>query len=242
VSVLQFKRALRAAVLAGVAVLAAAWDSRVAVVTTLLLANVAAFVFWSSSRTRKRTDRRYWLWCTPVYYFLALYLLWQIAPISNGGHGPGPGIYWGKPHLPTEYEFYQHHAQYLLKFSVPYAVAALVLTLLGCVLAPLIACRFKSFMQRPFATSAGTALLLMLLAAAVSDAGSKLSWWTTVIFLSAESFFPLAGLLLPLAAFTGIFMLARRSEFRPRVRDSSSRLAPRGVPDGANPCQPGELT
>lgn len=241
-SVLEFKRALRAAVLAGVAVLAAAWDSRVAVVTTLLLANVAAFVFWSSSRRRKRAGRRYWLWSAPVYWLLAFYLLWQIAPISNEGHGPGPGIYWGKPQLPTEYEFYQHHVHYLFKFSIPYVVAALVLTLLGCVLAPLIACRFKSFMERPFTTSSGTALLLMLLAAAVSDAGSKLDWWTTVIFLSAESFFPLAGLLLPLAAFTGIFMLARRSESGLRVQDFSSRLAPRGVPDGANPCQPGELT
>ena len=222
--------------------LAAAWDSRAAVVTTLLLANVAAFVFWLSSRRRQRATRRHWLWCAPVYWLLAFYLLWQIAPISNEGHGPGPGIYWGKPQLPTEYEFHQHHAHYLFKFSIPYVVAAMVLTLLGCVLAPLIAYRFKSFMQRPFTTSAGTALLLMLLAAAVSDAGSKLNWWTAVIFLSAESFFPLAGLLLPLAAFTGIFMLAKRREFGLRVQDFSSKLAPRGVPDGATPCQPGELT
>ena len=236
------KRALRAAVLAGLAVLAAAWDSRVAVVTTLLLANVAAFVFWSSSRSRTRTSTRYWLWCLPVYWLLALYLLWQIAPINNAGHGPGPGIYWGRTQLPTEYEFYQRHSHYLLKFSIPYVVATLVLTLLGCVLAPLIACRFKSFTQRPFSTSAGTALLLMLLAAAASDAGSKLNWWTTVIFLSAESFFPLAGLLLPLAVFTGTFMLARRSAVGTTVQDSSSRLVPRGVPDGATPCQPGEWT
>lgn len=224
-SVLEFKRALRAAVLAGVAVLGAAWDSRVAVMTTLLLANVAAFIFWWSSRRHKRTDTRYWLWCAPVYWFLALYLLWQIAPIRNEGRGPGPGIYWGKPQLPTEYQFYQHHAHYLFRFSIPYVVAALVLTLLGCIPAPRIAYRFKSFLQWPFTTSAGTALLLMVLAAAVSDAGSKLNWWTTVIFLSAESFFPLAGLLLPLAAFTGIFMLAGRSASRSRVQDFSSGFA-----------------
>ena len=241
-SVLAFKRALRAAVLAGVAVLAAAWDSRVAVVTTLLLANMAAFVFWSSSKKYMDSQRRYWLWCAPVYWLLALYLLWQIAPIRDDGRGPGPGIYWGKPHLPTEFEFYQHHAHYVLKFSVPYVVAALVLTLLGCVLAPLIACRFKSFVQRPLTTSAGIALLLMLMAAAVSDTGSRLNWWTTVIFLSPESFFPLAGLLVPLAAFTGTFMLATKKAHAPRVQDCLSTLAPRGVPDGANPCQPGELT
>ena len=240
-SVLEFKRALRAAVLAGIAVLAAAWDSRAAVMTTLLLANIAVFVFWSGSRKHRQASRDYWLWCAPVYWTLALYLLWQIAPISNEGHGPGPGIYWGKPHLPSEFEFYQHHTQYLLRFSVPYVVAALMLTLLGCVLAPLIACRSNSFAKRPFTTSAATALVLMLAAAAVSDAGSKLNWWTTVIFLSPESFFPLAGLLLPLAAFTGTFMLGTKRTHVFRVRDCSSTFAQDGVPDGANPCPPGEL-
>ena len=48
----------------------------------------------------------------------------------------------------------------------------------------------------------------MLLAALFSDLGTSLQWWKGVRFLSAVSFFPLAGLLVPLAIFSGIKQLA----------------------------------
>src|SRR5436305_320597 len=112
----------------------------------MLLANVAAFVFWLSSaqpfapRTRPYS-KRYWIWFAPLYWLLAIYLLWHISPIRNDGYGSEPGFYWGKVRLPTAGEYYQHHAHFLLLFAIPYVATALVLTVLGCAATPWIANR-----------------------------------------------------------------------------------------------------
>jgi len=90
-----------------------------------------------------------------------------------------PSFYWSKSRPPTPGfgEYYKNRRYYDRLFSLPYYTAAVVITVLGCGIAPWIARRWARQRNRLFFISAGATLVLMCIASLVLDVGEVPGWW-----------------------------------------------------------------
>ena len=79
--------------------------------------------------------RHLWFIALPLYWLLALGLLFDASPISWDGSGQDATFYWGRrPHSPTLAEW-NANPELRLQFYVPYFVVACFVTLVGVGLA-----------------------------------------------------------------------------------------------------------
>lgn len=186
---------------------------------TLVLGGAALLLHAFSARWSVRVSFRplllrkfYWLCLAPLYAVLAFYLLWNLAPIVDDGYGPEPGLYWGKPALPTEQEYNADRAHFLFWYLVPYGGAAAGMTLLGCGAPAVLSGRSKLLASHPFRASSLLALILFLVAAAISDAGGALGFWFAPRFIAPDPFAMMNVLAtaLPPTVLTGVLALLRQ--------------------------------
>ena len=73
-----------------------------------------------------------------LYGGVAFRLLRSASPVFVDGGGPSPSFYWGRIPAPTLVEYYAQRSHYDFKFLLPYLLAALIVTIIGCGVAPLI--------------------------------------------------------------------------------------------------------
>ncbi|MBI5084552.1 MAG: hypothetical protein HZB13_08145 [Acidobacteria bacterium] len=113
-------------------------------------------------------------------------LLKSASPVFMDGGGPMPSFYWGRAPLPDLAEYYSHRSYFDMLYSLPYAVAGLVMTIIGCSITPLVVRRLR----HPWSgTAMGTAVgataasfALLSLAALASDVGSLMGAWSAPRF------------------------------------------------------------
>jgi hypothetical protein len=136
---------------------------------------------------------RTWLfWCIIVllYWAAIVKVLRASSPVFMDGSGPMPSFYWSKSRPPTPGigEYYKNRAYYDRLFSLPYYTAALVITILGCAIAPWIARRSTRRRVRTFFISVGASLVLICVASLIADVGDVLGWWRGPRILLIEEY------------------------------------------------------
>ena len=140
-------------------------------------------------------ERNYWAWVSPFYCGAAFAVLWYLCPYQEDGGGPMPTFFCSNCPLPTAGEF-QANYWVIWPYFVPYCVAALLLTGLGCGVAP----RLGNGTLR---TGAVSWLLIVLLAVVVDvgyraglwNAGSLVFTWDSwVIYMELKTTLLLAGI------------------------------------------------
>jgi hypothetical protein len=94
-----------------------------------------------------------------------------------------PSFYWGRPPLPDLAEYNDHRNYYESVFTLPYAVAGLTMTIIGCVVTPYLVRRFRRLSSPPFVGSATATLVLLLLVGLAADLGDLLGLWNGPRFL-----------------------------------------------------------
>lgn len=139
--------------------------------------------------------RNYWGWVSPIYCGAAFAVLWYLCPYQEDGSGPMPTFFCSNCPLPTAGEF-QANYWVIWPYFVPYCVAALLLTGLGCGVAPRMA-------KGALRTGAVSWLLIVLLAVVV-DVGSRTGLWNAgsliftwdswVIYMELKTTLLLAGI------------------------------------------------
>jgi len=155
----------------------------------------------------------YWCLVVPLYWALVVYILRDASPIFWDGGGPMPSFHWDKlPSSPTPGEYYKNRAHFDRLFSMPYYVAGLIVTLLGCGIGPQVAKGHARLVWRRFAISSAATLIMLLLSTVISDAGGLLGWWIGPRFLLMRSFSPydvlvLAKIFLPASLLIGLVAL-----------------------------------
>jgi hypothetical protein len=128
--------------------------------------------------------KHYWLAVSPLYGYLAFYLLWHLIPPFVDGSGPLPTFYWGS-HEPTPtLSEYDQNPTMQFWFLLPYWVASLIITVLACEFTPRMVRRSTRLSSSPFCASSSVALALMLSAAAISDLGIWFHVWDGHLLLA----------------------------------------------------------
>jgi hypothetical protein len=154
--------------------------------------------------------RRWMYWClvVPFYAIIVYYLLRDVSPVMLDGSGPMPSFYWSRPDpVPDVKEYSSRRSYYDFHYTVPYLVAAFLITSIGCGMGPLVARRVRGLSSHPFVGSSIATLAILLLAALVSDTGDLLRLWGGPLMLAhsfqTDSFVALLKLLLPLSLLSG---------------------------------------
>ena len=133
---------------------------------------------------------------SPIYCGAAFAALWYLCPYQEDGGGPMATFFCAKCPSPTGGEFRDHYWELIWPFAIPYFVAACLLTVLGCGVAP-------RFGQGALRTGAVSWLLIVLLAVVVDvgsrtglwNAGSRIFTWDSgVIYLELKTTLLLAGI------------------------------------------------
>jgi hypothetical protein len=119
-------------------------------------------------------------------------------------------------------QYLERQGYYDFVFLLPYAIASLVVTLLGCVAVPLSRRRLRWFGRRPFWGSAIPAFAALLLLALASDVGGRLHFWSAPMFLLQPGFDPhsimaLSKVLLPGSVLSGVVGYGWSKLSRPSV-------------------------
>jgi hypothetical protein len=134
-------------------------------------------------------------WCLLVllYWAIVVHFLRTASPVYFDGGGPMPSFYWGTLPQPDLGGYNRNQVHYDLLYSVPYYLAGLVITLVGCVAAPLLLKQLRTSPAHSFRSAASATLGLLILAAMISDAGTLLRIWRGPVFLlhSDYRFFPI---------------------------------------------------
>ena len=131
----------------------------------------------------------YWTLIVPLYWALVVHVLRDASPVFVDGCGPMPSFYWGRhTPFPKFHEYYENRANLDLVFSIPYYVAGLVVTVLGCGIGPQIAKGVTKGVRLRFVISSAAALIMLLVLAVISDVGGLLDWWIGPRFLLMRSF------------------------------------------------------
>ena len=135
--------------------------------------------------------RRWMYWCfvIPLYWFTVVHVLRGVSPVFVDGSGPMPSFYWSK-HMPTPglSEYYRNRSQFDRLFSIPYYVAGLILTIVGCVIGPEIARHRTRTAWRMFMIASTVTLMMLLAVAVTSDVGGIFGCWNGPRILLMRSF------------------------------------------------------
>ncbi|MGO9094547.1 MAG: hypothetical protein ACLQGV_04935 [Bryobacteraceae bacterium] len=139
-----------------------------------------------------------------------------------------PSFGWGQMHAPDLGEYYRRQSYYDFLYSLPYYAAGLIMTGVGCGVAPLLLRRVRPSSSGTFVGAAATSLALLLLLALGSDAGTYLGFWRAPSFLLYGGFklffvFALCKLFLPASILSGAVELGKRR------LDSSAHWAASGL-------------
>ena len=113
----------------------------------------------------------YWCLAIPLYGVLVYHLMRDVIPVFFDGGGPQPSFSWTRLPTPDLKGYYARRSYYDFIYSVPYIVAALIITIIGSIFSPLITRRWGVMSQHPFAAAAVATLILLLLVATGSDLG-----------------------------------------------------------------------
>lgn len=155
--------------------------------------------------------RRRLSWCLVVtlYWAIVVSFLLEASPVFFDGAGPMPSFYWGKAPLPDLGEYYKRRCYYDCLYSLPYIVVAVILTTIGCGVAPLLSRRLKPSSSGTFVGVTGVTLALILLSAFVSDAAIRLGLWGGTLIVLHGSFdlyqvSVLSKLFLPASLLSGV--------------------------------------
>jgi hypothetical protein len=99
-----------------------------------------------------------------------------VSPVFEDGYGPMPSFYWGRALLPGAAEYLRDRSHYDVIYLIPYVVAAVIISAIGCWAAPRVG---RLITQRPpsFALTASTCLGLLAAASLAIDAGTRLKLW-----------------------------------------------------------------
>ena len=120
--------------------------------------------------------RLYWCLAITLYGILIYYVLREVSPVMIDGSGPLPSFRWTNLPTPDLREYYARRSYYDFQYFVPYAVAALIITILGCV-GPLICRRAGLMPQHPIVGAMVVTFILLVLVAAASDLGGMVGLW-----------------------------------------------------------------
>jgi hypothetical protein len=141
----------------------------------------------------------FWVAAITIYWFCARWLLHRVSPIYDDGYGLSASFFWGS-HPPQNYP----------ELLYPYWVATSIITFVGCGLTPWLVRYWRPRHSRLFLVSSATALLLLLLAGAISDAGTALHFWRgPAMYEGIYSILPFLKILAPMSLLSGILLLAR---------------------------------
>ena len=150
----------------------------------------------------------YWCFVVPLYAIIVYYLLRYVSPVMLDGSGPMPSFYWSRPvPAPDVKEYYSRRSYYDFDYTVPYLVAASLITIIGCGIGPLVTRRVRWLSSHPFMGSSIATLAILLVAALVSDTGDLIKLWSGPLMLvhsfQTDSLVALVKLLLPPVLLSG---------------------------------------
>ena len=150
-----------------------------------------------------------------LYWATVVHFLRVASPVFIDGGGPMPSFYWGHAPQPEMGEYMRRQSHYDLLYSIPYYVAGLVITFIGCGATPLILRRLRASPTHAFRNSAGTTLALVLLVAMAFDACTLLGAWKGPLFLltrylDAFTILSLCKVLLPACILSGAIAVWQR--------------------------------
>jgi hypothetical protein len=139
----------------------------------------------------------YWCIMVPLYWAAVVHILRDASPVFVDGSGPMPSFNWGK-RLPEP-----------TAYAVPYYIGGLIITVLGCGVAPKIARRRPRSGWLTFLIASAAMLTLPLLVSAISDAGGQLRWWSGPRILSDYDPVVLSKALLHPSILSGVVAFGR---------------------------------
>jgi hypothetical protein len=133
----------------------------------------------------------YWCFIVPLYWATVVTVLRNTSPVSGDGSGPSPTFYWGKhPPAPGLLEYSSNRTHFDSVFNMPYYVAGLVITVVGCGIGPRIGKALAKRVWPRFAITLAATLTTLLLVAALSDLGGRWGWWAGPRILGAYHGYP----------------------------------------------------
>lgn len=155
-----------------------------------------------------KPTKLYWLWLSPLYWYVAYQLLYHVSPISFDGSGPTASLYWSNDIPAPTLREYDTNRALRLQFLIPYFVAATVLTLQSCGMAAFLLGERQPKVRRVPLASAGISFLMMMASAASSDAGSRMGFWhAPLMFVDVLSVLTVLEVIMPLSCLAAIFAL-----------------------------------
>ena len=119
----------------------------------------------------------YWCILVFLYWTTVVHFLRDASPVLMDGSGPMPSFMWSRLPMPDYGEYVRRQGYYDHLYSVPYYIAGLVITLIGCVGTPLLLKRLRASSANSFWSAVVVTLSLLIIMALVSDAGSLLDVW-----------------------------------------------------------------
>ena len=160
---------------------------------------------------------RIFCWCMVllIYWAVVVHFLRSASPIFIDGAGPMPSFQWGHLPQPNLSEFTRRRDYYLRIYSLPYYLAGLVITTIGCSVAFWTARRVQPVLSRVCWSSAALTLALLLLLALASDVGNRMGAWRGPYLLLHEYYDPvtiwaLCKMLLPSCVLSGVVAIGHR--------------------------------
>jgi hypothetical protein len=151
----------------------------------------------------------FWLVVIAAYWFCARWILFYEFPIYVDGSGPSATFYWGHHLTPTLADWDGDERTRLL-ILYPYLLATSIITFLGCGLTTWLVRLWRPRRSRLFLVSSVTALIMLLLAEAMSDAATALHLWRgPTMYSGIEMVLAFLGVMVPMSLLAGMLALAR---------------------------------
>ncbi len=94
-----------------------------------------------------------------------------------------PSFSWGPMPQPELGAYMRHRGHYDFIYALPYYLAGLILTLVGCGVTPRIVRRFRVLSSHPSWSATVTTMVLLLFLAIASDVGTLYRFWRGPVFL-----------------------------------------------------------
>ena len=157
--------------------------------------------------------RYYWLLVSPLYWYVAFWIVGYVSPIYVDGDGPMPTFYWCRScrtfPAPTLRE-YNEQPNLKRALFFPYWIGAAIITLVGCGM-PGSLRQFSWRRRSPFLVTFAATMLTLMGAAAVSDAGTRSRLWHGPTFYHPFTSVPaLLKIIVPVSLFAGLLAMLQK--------------------------------